>query len=136
MMRVISILCIRTHAYALACARRDRNANHPHRLITLITPLTPARSGVAEQHRMMTAFPSREVARRRGMNRNHDVRVWCTCMADVRDPGYYSVRPRREWEPDPRRGGLWDDLGFVDVRVPGSALDLWRRHVEASDGVL
>lgn len=81
-------------------------------------------------HRMMTAFPSRAVAARRNLNRNHHVRVWCSCMEGVQDPGYYATRPRREWEPDPRRGGLYDDLGVVDVRVPGSALDLWRRHVE------
>lgn len=86
------------------------------------------------EHRMMSAFPSRVVAARRGLNRNHHVRVWCRCMEGVESPGYYALRPRREWEPDPRRGGLYDELGVVDVRVPGSALDLWRRHVEEVEG--
>jgi len=54
-------------------------------------------------------------------------------MAGVESPGYYATRPRREWEPDPRRGGLYDDLGIVDVRVPNSALELWRRHVAAAE---
>jgi hypothetical protein len=79
---------------------------------------------------MMTAFPAREVARRRGMNRNHHVRVWCTCMSQIESPGLYSERSPSVVEADPRRGGLWDDLGFVDVRVPNSALDLWKRHLE------
>jgi hypothetical protein len=79
---------------------------------------------------MMTAFPSRKVQRGRRLHRSYDLRVWCHCQeGTVADPGYYSARPQREVAPDPRRGGLWDDLGIVDVRVPNSALELWREHV-------
>lgn len=98
-----------------------------------------------KQHRMMTAFPSQEVARRRGMNRNHELRVWCVCMEDsVSEPGTYAGqhatvvnhRTAAMAANDPRRLGGWDDLGVVDVRVPNSALDLWKEHVRQSDGVL
>lgn len=87
-------------------------------------------SSVPAGHEMRTAFPGREVARRRGMNRNHHVRVWCTCMDQpAHPPGSYSTRPTAEVLNDPRRLGAWDDLGYADVRVPGQALALWREHI-------
>lgn len=89
---------------------------------------------------MMTAFPARTVAARRGLNRNHHMRVWCTCMADQKaPPGYFRSGPYSPERPshvvaaDPRRLGGWDDLGVVDVRVPNSAVDLWRQHVREAD---
>lgn len=86
------------------------------------------------EHKMMVASPSLTVARRRGVNKNHSLRVWCTCMAAQKyAPGYFSMRRQREVEPDTRRLGGWDDLGVVDVRVPGSALDLWREHVREAE---
>lgn len=97
------------------------------------------RARAANTHRMMLAFPSNKVARRTGLNRNHMVRVWCTCQADqISEPGmnpsglYWTDRPSSVVVNDPRRLGGWDYLGVADVRVPNSALDLWRAHVAAA----
>jgi hypothetical protein len=90
---------------------------------------------------MMVAFPSRVVARRTGLNRNHHLRVWCTCMEDsVSEPGTYAgqhstvVNPRtaEQAASDPRRCGGWDHLAVVDAREPGSALAAWREHLDAA----
>lgn len=92
-------------------------------------------------HEMRVAFPSRKTARRMGINRNHHVRVWCTCMDNpIRPPGSYAgtdpsvVNDRSVYQAinDPRRLGNYDELGYVDVRQPNSALDLWRAHVRAA----
>jgi hypothetical protein len=74
-------------------------------------------------HRMRTAFVSRGVARRMGLNRNHHIRVWCDCM---------DLSSGMPWgdENDPRRLGTFDALGVVDSREAGSALDLYRRHLK------
>jgi hypothetical protein len=103
-----------THAHA-----RTRGCNAKH--------LLPASSA---SHSMRIAFPNRRTAALYRLNRNHHVRVWCTCMdRPSRTPGYYSERPLGVVMADPRRLGAWDALGYVDVRVPGAALALWQEHV-------
>lgn len=76
----------------------------------------------------------------RGLNRNHSLRVWCECLDNpLHEPGsiptglYWRDRPLAAVKADPRRLWSYDDIGVVDVRVPGSALDLFRRHVEAHE---
>jgi hypothetical protein len=76
-------------------------------------------------HKMRVAFPSRGVARRLGLNRNHALRVWCDCQ----------TRPSgTPWgdENDPRRLGNYDALGVVDTREAGSASKLFKKHLEES----
>jgi hypothetical protein len=81
-------------------------------------------------HQMRMALPGRVVARRLGINRNHHARVWCSCKDNpITPPGTWSHRSRTDVLADPRRLGAYDDLGFVDVRTPGSAVDLFREHL-------
>jgi len=87
-------------------------------------PLThEARTGVG-QHKMRVAFPSRKVAKRLGLNRNHHLRVWCDCM-DLGNVGLWGDKN------DPRRLGNYDALGIVDTREPKSAQNLYRKHLES-----
>jgi hypothetical protein len=83
---------------------------------------TPQRG--SGRHEMRVAFPSRSVARRLGLNRNHHLRVWCICM-DLGNVGLWGD------ENDPRRLGNYDALGIVDTREPESALNLYRKHLES-----
>lgn len=94
------------------------------------------------EHRMHVAFPSPRVARERGLNRNHDLRVWCECMSgQISEPGTFAgMSPsttreitKTESSTDPRRLGGWDEIGVVDSRIPGSAVELFLRHVEETD---
>jgi hypothetical protein len=78
---------------------------------------------------MLVAFPRPQVARERGLNSNHHLRVWCSCMAGQINPGGYSGRSQSAWLSDARRAGAWDELGVVDVRQPNSALELWKEHL-------
>lgn len=111
------------------------------RMKTTVNTVNRQHSADRVEHRMMTAFPSAQTARRYGVARNHALRVWCTCMAGQRSaPGdlpsgvYHDpARPASSVEADPRRLGGWDWLGVVDVRIENSALDLWRRHVEEAE---
>lgn len=83
-------------------------------------------------HKMIIARPSRGVAKRLGLNPNHQARVWCTCMEDALHPGLsgvFSERPMHEVLADPRRLGSYDALGVIDLRVPYSAMALWRAHI-------
>ena len=93
------------------------------------------------RHKLRVARPSREVARRLGLNRNHHVRLWCECMDDpVAPPGTYAgqhaavVNPRsaEQAAEDPRRLGGYDHFAVVDVREPGSILAAYREHVRGS----
>ena len=86
-------------------------------------------------HRMRVAKPSSVTARLYGLNPNHHVRVWCDCMDESRrpriDPGAVEAAgllPGGVY--DPRRLGAFDWLGLADVRVPGSALSLFRAHIQ------
>ncbi len=82
-------------------------------------------------HQIRMAMPGTVVARQLGINRNHHARVWCSCMDNPsRTPGYYSHRSQADVVADPRRLGAFDDLGVVDVREPGSAVELWRTHLQ------
>jgi hypothetical protein len=81
-------------------------------------------------HKMRMAKLSPRLAKRMGLSSNHHARVWCECMnGSVKPPGYYSMRPEREAVSDTRRLGSWDWIGVVDLRVPNSALDLFRQHI-------
>lgn len=83
---------------------------------------------------MRLAFPNRRSAAAYRLNRNHHVRVWCECMdRPARTPGDYSERSRADVLSDPRRLGAWDSLGYVDVREPNAALELFQRHVAESE---
>lgn len=83
------------------------------------------------EHVMRLARPGPRTARHRGLNSNHQIRVWCECMAQqIAQPGSYSERPASVVIADPRRLGGWDDLGVVDVRDSGAALALFRAHIE------
>lgn len=99
------------------------------------TPFTVAADGTEAlpAHRLRIAIPSRKVARRLGLNRNHHARVWCDCMDENGGEVRYTYRTPYEARNDPRRLGSYDALGFVDLRVPGSALDLYREHLEESE---
>jgi hypothetical protein len=77
---------------------------------------------------MFMAKLSPQVAKRMSLSANHHARVWCSCMADQISPGGYTVRPLRLVLSDPRRLGQWDALGVVDLRVTGSALEMFHRH--------
>jgi len=82
---------------------------------------------------MSMARVSPKYARQHGLNPNHHARVWCSCMdRPSRPPGYYSSRSRAEVVADPRRLGAFDHLGVIDLREAGSALALFRKHVEES----
>lgn len=90
------------------------------------------------EHRMRIARPSLEVARRLGLNRNHQARVWCDCMdAPVNEPGTFagmdpSVVNERTVEQaanDPRRLGSFDAIGVIDIRDPDSLKKLWSDHL-------
>lgn len=84
------------------------------------------------EHIFIAAFPNAQVARQRGLSSNHHLRVWCTCQSGIGHPGGWSRRTPRAWLTDARRAGAWDELGVVDVRVPGSAIQLFRDHVKES----
>jgi hypothetical protein len=86
-------------------------------------------------HQMFMAKLSPQVAKRMGLSKNHHARVWCGCMTDSKyAPGYFSTRTPEQVLADPRRLGSWDALGVVDLRIPGSALALYREHL-ANEGV-
>lgn len=90
------------------------------------------------RHQMRTAFPSRSVSKRLGISKNRFLRVWCECHdSPLHTPG--SIPSGNYWNPDrtvseiladPRRLWSYDSLGVVDVLDAGSALDLFRAHVE------
>ena len=99
-----------------------------------------------QRHTMRIARPASETARLYGMNPNHHVRVWCTCMDArrfKREPESLPARQRftndvtdedkgalPTFLDDPRSLGDVDWLGIADVRVPNSALSIFRRHLE------
>ena len=112
------------------------------------TELPPIVGGVCTVggvvHRMRVAKPSSTTARLYGLNSNHHVRVWCTCM-DARRFKRVEVPERQTFNhgisvdemaampaflDDPRSLGGVDWLGIVDVRTPGSALQVFRRHIQ------
>lgn len=87
------------------------------------------------EHRMRIAKLSPQLAKRLRLSSNYHARVWCECMNDTPyAPGTFtrSIRPLREVLDDPRRLGQWDALGVIDLRVLGSAADLYRTHIEAA----
>lgn len=81
------------------------------------------RGVVGAAHAMLMAVPGPKVARAMGLNRNHHVRVWCTCM--TRGTG-------TPWgdENDPRRLGSFDALGYADVRVAGDVVSIYQQHLK------
>lgn len=98
---------------------------------TTATTATPPLGGGRREHRMITAFPGRRQAKMYGLNRNHHVRVWCSCMDDPVFPaGTFGATERSA--RDYRRVN-WDWIGIADVRIPGSALAIWRKHIEEVD---
>lgn len=87
-------------------------------------------------HRMRVAKVSPVYAKRNGLSANHHLRVWCECMDHpVSSPGTWSVRSPERVRNDPRRLGSYDHLGVVDMRVPFSALQLFKQHVKESEDV-
>lgn len=89
---------------------------------------------------MRLAKVSGKVAKRLGLNSNHHARVWCECMDSPIHPtgsipsGLY-FDPGRSVESilsDPRRLWSYDALGVVDLRVPNSAIALYRQHLKES----
>lgn len=80
------------------------------------------------EHVMRMAKPSSVTARLYGMNPNHHVRVWCECQDARRrvriSGGIDAIAAKVD-----QRDLEWDWLGFADLREPGSALDLFRRHI-------
>lgn len=86
---------------------------------------------MSDTHQMQMAKVSPQYARAHNLNANHHARVWCSCMDDpVFPPGNFSERPRSAVLSDPRRLGAYDHLGVVDLRVPNSALNLWKEHAD------
>lgn len=82
---------------------------------------------------MFMAKLSPQTAKRMGLSSNHHARVWCSCTNDTRfPPGLFtrsiSGRSLREVLNDPRRLGQWDALGVIDLRVVGSAVELFHQH--------
>lgn len=80
-------------------------------------------NGTGTTHRMRTAIPSHSTARRLHLNRWRTLRVWCDCM------DHSSGMPWGD-QNDPRRLGSFDPIGYVDIRVPNSALDLYHQHLK------
>lgn len=76
------------------------------------------------EHRMFVAFPSRKAARQYNLNRNHHIRVWCICMDHTKRDGSWGDSDYHT------RVGNWDWLGVADVRIPGSALEIFHKHLE------
>ena len=91
---------------------------------------------------MHIAKVSPKIAKRLGLNSNHHARVWCSCMDDSENgPGFWAgmhpdtvnERTIQQAATDTRRLGSYDALGVIDMRVPGSALELYRAHVREAD---
>lgn len=78
---------------------------------------------------MRMAKPSSVTARLYGLNPNSQARVWCECMdarRRVRVAGGIDAIVAKVDQRDLE----WDWLGFADFRVPGSAMALFRSHIE------
>jgi hypothetical protein len=81
---------------------------------------------------MVLTFMSHKIAKRLGVNKNHSACVHCRCMDDpIFWPGAFGMH--RNSDRDPRRVGMWDALGVVDIRDPNAALELYRAHVAEAD---
>lgn len=87
-----------------------------------------------KRHHMRVAKPSSATARLYGLNPNHHVRVWCSCQydgerqhVDVEAVEATGVLPSAI--ADTRGLGAFDWLGIADMRIPGSALDVFRAHL-------
>lgn len=129
-------------AHTRACAparpgpQSDFTVNPVNRQPPVSTPRISGGRAVVDgvEHVMRVAKPSSVTARLYGMNPNHHVRVWCTCM-DHRRRQRTPAAVRLGLD-DPRALGDVDWLGIADVRQSGSALNLFREHIRevASSG--
>lgn len=128
---------LRTHTHARAHMRAPAKTffseGVPSHLSLPATAVIRGGEAVVDgvRHLMRTAMPGRKTAKQYGLNPNHHIRVWCSCMDDpAGTPGEWSERSQAEVLADPRRLGAYDWLGVADVRESGSALALFRQHIE------